>query len=106
MFNEYLHKAKAEIIVLEHIKEHEGVDNDHFKEELDVLHYDLHHAAIDLFDAMLISSINLMFPFDYLIQLYFIKKTNRQASGQQIYVLIDLILCILVVFWISDYKRL
>jgi hypothetical protein len=77
VFNEYLHKAKAEIIVLEHIKEEEGVDNDHFKDDMVKLHYDLHHASIDLFDALLISSINLMFPVDWLIQLYFIKKTNR-----------------------------
>ena len=67
LFNEYLHAAKAEITVLEHIKETEGIDNDHFREEIEILHYDLHHASIDLFDAMLISGINLMFPIDYLI---------------------------------------
>jgi hypothetical protein len=29
-FNDYLHKAKAEIIILEEIKEEHGVEGEHF----------------------------------------------------------------------------
>jgi hypothetical protein len=48
-----------------------------YAHEVELLHYELDHAAVELFDSMLISCIHLMMPINFITQLYFLHKTNR-----------------------------
>ena len=55
-FNKYLHLAKHEIHVMELHKEEFGKD-DFYHHEMEILHYELHEAALDLQYALAVSYV-------------------------------------------------
>ena len=69
------------------------------------LHEDLKEASHELYEAMIISFINLMFPISIIIKKYFLNKTGRNASIFGVLTIIELALFILELMWISDYSR-
>ena len=70
-----------------------------------MLHDELSHAAVELFDSMLISCIHLMMPINFITQLYFLHKTNRQNLGVSVIFYIEFALFFCVLVWIRDWRR-
>ena len=70
-----------------------------------LLHEELLVGAIDLEEAMIISYIQLMFPLNFLIRRYFMKKTGREMFGINPSEIIEMALFLLIVLWINDWNR-
>ena len=56
LFNRYLHMAKKEIYIMKDHKAIYGKD-DFYHHEMEILHYELHHAAVDLQKALMVSYV-------------------------------------------------
>jgi hypothetical protein len=72
---------------------------------MDLLHYELKYAAVDLKDSMIISFVHLMMPINFITQMYFLQKTNRQNMGVSVIFYIEFILFFTVLVWIRDWNR-
>jgi len=68
------------------------------KVEMNALHYDLGVAATDIKDAVIVSSINLLFPLNMIARAFYLNVTGRVSQGQfDSIFLIDLTLFVLTV---------
>ena len=54
--------------------------DDFYHHEMEILHYDLHHAAVDLQKALVVSYVQLMLPINLFHRYWFLKKTNRKLT--------------------------
>jgi len=68
------------------------------KVDMNALHYDLGVAATDIKDAVIVSSINLLFPLNMIARAFYLNVTGRVSQGQfDSIFLIDLTLFVLTV---------
>lgn len=73
---------------------------------MEILHEDLVGAALKLYNAMIISCVQLMMPINFLTEMYFLHKTNRQNLGVSVIFYIEFALFFAVLKWIHDWNRL
>lgn len=68
VFNNYLHASRTELIILKELRALTELDHeDHTAEILEhteILHHDLKIASFDLFEAMVVCSVQLWFPIN------------------------------------------
>lgn len=74
-----------------------------YHHEVEILHEELTHAATKLWDAMIISCVQLMMPINFITQMYFLHKTNRQNLGVSVIFYIEFALFFTVLMWIRDW---
>jgi len=68
------------------------------KVDMNALQYDLGVAATDIKDAVIVSSINLLFPLNMIARAFYLNVTGRVSQGQfDSIFLIDLTLFVLTV---------
>lgn len=101
-FNRYLHKSRKEALIIVAYIENDKPEED-VEKHRERLHEDLKEASHELYEAMLISCINLMFPIRIIFTKYFLNKTGRNASIFGVLTLIELALFLLSLLWIADY---
>lgn len=103
-FNRYLHKSRKEaLIIVAYIEA--GRSEHHIEKHRERLHEDLKEASHELYEAMIISFVNLMFPIKLILSKYFLNKTGRNASIFGVLTLIEFALFVLCLMWINDYYR-
>jgi len=99
-----MHEATGKSIYIYELEEH-GTPHEVVEVERKILHHELKHAAVDLWDALVISCIYLMFPLDIIIRKFYLKNTNRPAQSLSAMIVFDLALFIVVIILINDYYR-
>jgi hypothetical protein len=57
-----------------------GFKDDFYYHEMELLHYDLHHAGLDLQKALAVSYIQLLLPVNLWHRYFFFRKTNRKTT--------------------------
>jgi len=103
-FNKYLHMSRKEALILvKYIRKKR--DPEHIEKHRKRLHEDLKEASHELYEALIISLIYLMFPLKIIMTKYFLNKTNRNISVFSVLTVIELALFILEIMWITDYQR-
>ena len=76
--------------------------NSIYYSDLEILHHSMQSTGKILIQALTISYLNLLFPFNYLLKYYFLKKTNRNAL---VFDLLDFLLFVLCLIVLNDWSR-
>jgi hypothetical protein len=82
-----------------------GKSEEKIEKHRERLHEDLKEASLELYEAMLISFINLMWPIKLILTKYFLNKTGRNANIFGVLTIIEFALFVLELIWISDFQR-